>query len=107
MKLDLTVLGRISLLILLGIFPCDEQAQIGAKTITGPDESLFKRISVNDCVAPTDSQFSEVTAAVANFHRSGNRRDEARALILLASLYEQAGGYKQAMPSLQSALPLV
>ena len=71
------------------------------------DESIFEQITPNDCRAPTDEQLNEVKAAVVDFQRRGHLPEEARALILLASLYEQAGRYKEALPSLQRALQLV
>lgn len=107
-KLDLSVLWRIGLVILFGISVSARtaQSQIKAESTDNPDETLFTRITVNDCLAPTDSQFSEMTAAVANFRRHGNRHDELRALILLGSLYERAGEYNGALPSLRNALAL-
>lgn len=98
-----------AILLVASAFAYASQAQTAVATSAGAgsDESLFDRIALNDCQAPTDAQLNEVKAAAADFQRRGNRDDEARAEILLASLYEQLGEFKQAMPSLQRARVLV
>ena len=69
-------------------------------------ESVFSRIVPDDCHAPSESAMSDVNLALAAFERNHNLQNEVRALVLLGSLYERSGEYKQALPSLQRALPL-
>jgi len=69
-------------------------------------ESVFTRIIPDDCHAPTDSALAEVKSAVTTFQSKHNLEDEVRALVLLATLYERLGEYKQALPYLRRALPL-
>ena len=102
-----TIPLALGILLIVGTAVRAGLAQSAPKTLANPGESILNRITINDCLAPTDSQITEVGSAIADFQHLGNKHDEARALILLSALHEQAGEYKQAMPSLQRALTLV
>jgi CHAT domain-containing protein/Tfp pilus assembly protein PilF len=69
--------------------------------------SLFARIVPDDCHATSDSALAEVKSALTTFQHNHDQQDEARALILLGTLYERSGEYKQALSYLRSALPFV
>lgn len=78
-----------------------------AQSSTGNNQSsLFTRIIPDDCRAPSDSALAEVKSALTTFQRNHDLQDEVRALILLGSLYERSGEYKQALPYLKNALSL-
>ena len=83
------------------------QAASHAQSSSGSNPaSLFSRIIPDDCHAPTDSALAEVKSALTAFRNKHDQQDEVRGLILLGTLYEQLGEYKQALPYLQSALQL-
>ncbi len=90
----------------LGPLMHPQAASQGQPSGASNQSSLFTRIVPNDCHAPSDSALAEVKSALARFQHIHDREDEVRALILLGTLYEQLGEYQQALPYLQSALPL-
>ncbi len=81
------------------------QAPPAAQPLIDP-ASLFTRIFPDDCQATSDSALAEVKTAVTTFQKKHDQQDEVRALILLGTLYERSGEYKQALPYLRNALPL-
>ena len=91
-------------LLLIAVSHTQPASQISPSGQPGSDpESVLSRIVPDDCRAPSASTIAEVNSAVTVFQRRGDRRDEMRALILLGTLYGEAGEYKQALPYLQRA----
>jgi CHAT domain-containing protein len=82
------------------------QSQEAAKPIADADDSIFTTVLPDDCQAPTDADLIKVKAVAESFRSKGERQNQLRALILLGSLYERIGEYKQALPFLESARPM-
>src|SRR5579862_7248070 len=73
---------------------------------SAPDTTIFNRVVLNDCTGPSDDELAAVKQAVESFHGAGDLKDEAHALTLLGTLYENTGRFTIAIPYLQRSLEL-